>query len=85
MTRPKFSEIIVMVLAVLGGFVFLFLFGASLVLTTIGRSSGETGGSAFAISGGLSRRLFTFIVLVVLASIVAAAVALWRRSKPGRG
>jgi uncharacterized membrane protein len=74
-----------MVLAVLGGFVFLFLFGASLVLTAIGRSSGEPGGSAFAVSGGLSRRLFTRILIVVLATLVAAAIGLWRRSKPGRG
>jgi hypothetical protein len=85
MARPKFSEIIVMVLAVLGGFVFLFLIGIGLTQMALSRATAETGGSAFAISGGLSRRLFTFIVLVVLASIVAAAVALWRRSKPGRG
>jgi amino acid transporter len=85
MTRLKFSEIVVMVLALLGGLVIVFLIGTGLMLAVLGRAHAETGGSAFVISGGLSSRLFTRILIVVLATVVATAVALWRRSKPGRG
>jgi hypothetical protein len=85
MTRPKFPEIVVMVLALLGGFVFLFLTGIGLIQLALSRATAETGGGVFAVSGGVSRRLFTIILIVVLATVVAAAVALWRRSKPGRG
>jgi hypothetical protein len=78
MTRLKFSEIVVMVLALLGGLGILFLIGTRLILLALARSTGETGGVVFAISGGVTR-LFTFLVLAILALVVVGAVALWRR------
>lgn len=83
MTRLKFPEIVVMVLALLGGFGILFFLGAGLIYATFARSA-ETGGGVFVVSGGISRRLFAFLVFVVVALIVATAVALWQRRKPGR-
>jgi len=84
MTRLKFSEIVVMVLALLGGLGIFFIIGTRLILLALSGGTGESGGSGFVISGGISRRLFTFMILVVLALVVASAVALWRRQKPGR-
>lgn len=79
MTRLKFPEIVVMVLALLGGLVIVFLIGTGLMLTVLGSGHAGTGGGVSVFSWGISRRLFTLIVFVVLALIVAAAVALWRR------
>lgn len=79
MTRLKFPEIVVMVLAVLGGFGFLSLIGIGLIQMALSRATAETGGGVFVVSGGLSTRLFAIILLVVLAIVVAAAAALWRR------
>ena len=84
MTRIKFSEIVVIILALLGGLGFFYIIGTRLILLALTRGTGEPGGSVFAISGGISTRLFTFMLLVVLALVAATAVALWRRQKPGR-
>ena len=79
MTRLKFPEIIVMVLALLGGLVILFFIGIGLIQMALSRATAETGGGVFAVSGGLSTRLLAIILIVALAMVVAAAVALWRR------
>jgi hypothetical protein len=83
MSRLKSPEIVVMVLALLGGLGFLVFVGNRLILTALGRTNAETGGGAFAVSGGVTRT-FAVIVVVVFALLVATAVALWRRRKPGR-
>jgi hypothetical protein len=79
MTRLKFPEIVVMVLALLGGLGFLFLIGIGLMRMALRRATAETGGVAFAVSGGLSTKLFLVILIVALAAMVALAVFLWRR------
>jgi hypothetical protein len=79
MTRLKFSEIVVIILALLGGLGFFYLIGARFILLALTRATGESGGTVFAISGGISTRLFTFMLFVVLALVAATAVALWRR------
>lgn len=83
MTRLKFSKLVVVVLALLGGCGILLFLGAGLIYATFARSA-ETGGGIFVMSGGISTRLFTAIIIVVVALLVTTAVAWWRRSKPGR-
>jgi biotin transporter BioY len=77
----KFSEIVVMVLALLGGLVFLFFIGTALMMTVLSRTHAETGGISYNVVWAISSRLFTTILLVALALIVAATVALVLRSK----
>ena len=52
MTRLKFPEIVVMVLALLGGMVIFFFIGTWLMLTVLGRAHAETGAGIFAFSWG---------------------------------
>lgn len=78
MTRLKLPEIVLMVLAVLGGLGILFVIGTRLIHLAAGPSTAETAGIA-AVAGGFSTRLFTLIMVVVLAMVVAFAVFLWRR------
>ncbi len=78
MPRLKLSEIVIIVLAFLGGLGFVFFAGTRLMATAVSRATAETGGTVFSVSGGITR-LFTFIVLLVLALIVLTIVAVWRR------
>ena len=84
MTRLKFPEIVIMLLAVLGGVGIFFLVGIRLILLLLIRSTGETGGTVFAVSRLTATTIFTFMLLVVFALIVAYAVVLWRHKKQGR-
>lgn len=84
MTRLKFPDVVIVVLATLGGMAILFLLGTRLALLALRRAIADTsgtGGTVFAISGGVTRAFFTVGLLVVLALLVAGAAALWRRSK----
>ena len=79
MTRLKLSEIVIIVLALLGGLGFVFFAGTRLMVTAVSRAESGTGGSVFVVTGGLTTRLFSFLVLLVLALIVLTIAAVWRR------
>jgi uncharacterized membrane protein len=78
MTRLKLPEIVMMVLAVLGGLGILCIIGTRLMHVAADRTTAETGGIS-AVAGGFGVSLFTLIVVVVLAIVVVLAVFLWRR------
>jgi hypothetical protein len=79
MHRLKFSEIVIIVLALLGGVGIVFFAGTRLMVTAVNRATAETGGTGFSVTGGITIRLFTFLAVLVLALIVLTAVAVWRR------
>ncbi|MDX6383613.1 MAG: hypothetical protein QOK48_1186 [Blastocatellia bacterium] len=79
MPRLTISEIIVIVLALLGGLGFVFFIGTRLMLTAVSRAHEGTGGTIFAVSGGITTRLFTFLIVVISALIVLTFVGLRRR------
>jgi hypothetical protein len=80
MPRHNLREIVLMVVAVLGGLGILLLIGTRLIFVA-GRSTtaGTGGGSDFAIVGGVSVNLLAMLIVAVLAFVVVLAVLLWKR------
>lgn len=77
MARHNFREIVLMILALLGGLAILMLIGSRLMHITGRRETAGTGGIA-AVTGGVSVPIFS-VVIVALAMVVVLAVFLWRR------
>lgn len=79
MARHNLREIVLMVLAVLGGLGILLLIGTRLLIYVVGRSIPPgNGGFAFAV-GGVSVKLFAMLIVAVVAFVVVLAVLLWKR------
>jgi hypothetical protein len=78
MARHNFREIVLMVLAVLGGLTILLLIGNRLIHVTASSLAPGNGGFAFAVSGA-SVKLFVLAIVAVVAIVVVLAVFLWRR------
>jgi hypothetical protein len=76
MARHNFREIVLMVLAVLGGLGILLLIGTH--LSPARSILPGNGGVVFAVSG-VSVRLFALAILALVAIAVMLAVFLWRR------
>jgi len=77
MLRHNFLEIVLMVLAVLGGLGILLLIGSRLIHVTAGPAG--TGGGVGAFVGGVSINLFAMLIVAVVAFVVVLAVLLSRR------
>ncbi len=77
MARNNFREIVLIVLAILGGLGILLVIGSRLMHIAVGRATAGTGGIA-AVTGGFGVPLFS-LVIVVLVIVVVLAVSLWRR------
>lgn len=78
MARRNFREIVLMILAVLGGLGILLLISSRLIHVTASSIPPGDGGFAFAVSGA-SVRLFVLAIVAVVAIVVVLAVFLWRR------
>jgi hypothetical protein len=78
MARHNLREIVLMVLAVLGGLGILLLIGTRLINVTAGFTTAGTGGVG-AVVGGVSVSLFAVLLFAAVAIILALAVFLWRR------
>jgi hypothetical protein len=78
MARHNFREIVLMVLAVLGGLTILLLIGNRLIHVTASSIPPGNGGFAFAV-GGVSVKLFALAIVGVVAIAVMLTVFLWRR------
>jgi hypothetical protein len=78
MTRHNFREIVLMVLAVIGGLGILLLIGTRLIHVTASSTPASTGGVG-AVVGGVSVGLFALAIVAVVAIVVVLAVFLWRR------
>lgn len=77
MARHNFREIVLIVLAILGGLGILLVIGSRLMHIAVGRATAGTAGVA-AVTGGVSVPLFS-LVIVVLAIVLVLAVLLGRR------
>ena len=77
MARYNFREIVLIVLAILGGLGILLVIGSRLMHIAVGRAVAGTGGGA-TVTGGVGVPLFS-LVIVVLAIVVVLAVLLGRR------
>jgi hypothetical protein len=78
MARHNFREIVLMVLAVLGGLGILLLIGTRLIHVTAWNSPAGTGGVG-AVVGGVSVSLFALAMVALVAIVVGLAVFLSRR------
>ena len=78
MTRHSLAEILLMVLAVCGALAILSLIGTELLHLTARSTPPGTGGVVF-ISGGVSTRVFSIVLLAVVAIIFALILALRSR------
>ena len=78
MARHNLREIVLMVLAVLGGLGILLLIGTRLIHVTAGSTTAGTGGVG-AVVGGFGVSLFALAIVVVAAIVVVLAVFLSRR------
>ena len=78
MARHNLREIVLMVLAVLGGLGILLLIGTRLIHVTAGTTTAGTGGME-AVVGGVSVKLFALAIVAVVAIVVGLAVFLWKR------
>jgi hypothetical protein len=78
MPRHNFLEIVLMVLAVLGGLGILLLIGTRLIHVTASFTPADTGGVS-AVVGGFGVSLFALAIVAVVAIVVVLAVFLWRR------
>jgi hypothetical protein len=78
MARHNFREIVLMVLAVLGGLTILLLIGNRLIHVTASSIPPGNGGFAFAV-GGVSVKLFALAIVALVAVVVLLALFLWRR------
>lgn len=74
MDRNKLSAIVLMLMAVLGALVFLFILAGGLIRALFGGA--ETSGIV-SVAGGTSAGLV--LVLVLAAVVIAVAVVLYRR------
>jgi hypothetical protein len=78
MARHNLREIVLMVLAVLGGLGILLLIGTRLIHVTAGSTTAGTGGVG-AVVGGFGVSLFALAIVAVVAIVVVLAVFLSRR------
>jgi hypothetical protein len=78
MARHSFREIVLMVLAVLGGLGILLLIGTRLIHVTASSAPAGTGGVG-AVVGGFGVGLFGLAIIAMVAIAVVLAVFLWRR------
>lgn len=79
MARHNLREIVLMVLAVLGGLAILLLLGTRLIHLTATSTTAGTGGEVRSFVFGVSASLFALAMVAVVAIVVALAVFLWRR------
>lgn len=79
MARHNLREIVLMVLAVLGGLAILLLLGTRLIHLTATSTTAGTGGGVRSLVFGVSASLFALAMVAVVAIVVALAVFLWRR------
>jgi hypothetical protein len=79
MPRHNLREIVLMVVAVLGGLGILLLIGTRLILVAGRSTTAGTGGGIGAGVGGVSASLFAMMIVAVLAFVGVVAVFLWRR------
>ena len=79
MARHSLREIVLMVLAVLGGLGILLLIGSRLIYFMAGSMTPGTSGGVGAVVGGIGVNLFAMSIVAVVAIIVALAIFLWRR------
>lgn len=80
MARHNFLEIVLMVLAVLGGLGILLLIGTRLIHVTASSTTAGTGGGVeFAFVGGVSVKFLAMLIVAAVAFVVALAVIIWRR------
>ena len=78
MARHNFREIVLMILAVLGGLGILLLISSRLIHVMASPIPPGNGGFAFAVSGA-SVKLFVLAIVAVVAIVVVLAVFLSRR------
>ena len=78
MTRHSLAEILLMVLAVCGALAILSLIGTGLLHLTARSTRPGTGGVVL-ISGGVSTKVFSVVLLAVIAIIIALILALRSR------
>lgn len=78
MAPHNFREIVLMVLAVLGGLGILLLIGTRLIHVTASPTPAGTGGVG-AVVGGFGVSLFALAIVAVVAIVVGLAVFLSRR------
>ena len=78
MARHNLREIVLMVLAVLGGLGILLLICTRLIHVTTGSPTPGTGGVG-AVVGGVGVNLFAMLIVTVVAFVVVLAVLLWKR------
>lgn len=78
MARHNFREIVLIILAVLGGLGILLLIGTRLFHSTASSMPPGNGGVSFVV-GGVSVKLFAMLIVAVVAFVVVLAVFLWRR------
>jgi hypothetical protein len=78
MARHNFREIVLMVLAVLGGLTILLLISSRLIHVMASPMPPGNGAFAFAVSGA-SVKLFVLAIVAVVAIVVVLAVFLSRR------
>ncbi len=78
MARHNFREIVLMVLAVLGGLGILLLIGIRLIHVTASPTPADTGGIG-PVVGGVGVSLFALAIVALVAVVVVLAVFLWRR------
>ena len=78
MPRHNFREIVLMVLAVLIGLGTVLLIGNRLFYVTASSIPPGNGGVTFAV-GSVSVKLFTMLIVAVIAFVVMLAVILWKR------
>ncbi len=78
MTRHSLAEILLMVLAVCGALAILSLIGTGLFHLTARSTPPGTGGVVF-ISGGVSTKVFSVVLLAIVAIIIALMLAVRSR------
>jgi len=78
MPRHNFREIVLMILAVLGGLGILLLIGARLFHSTASSIPPGNSGVSFVV-GGVSVKLFAMLIVAVVAFVVMLAVFVWKR------
>jgi hypothetical protein len=79
MPRHNFREIVLMVLAMLIGLGTVLLIGHRLFYVTASSIPPANGGVAFVVVSGVSVKVFTMLIVAVVAFVVMLAVILWKR------
>jgi len=78
MTRHSLAEILVIVLAVFGAFAILSLIGTGLLRLTARATHPDSGGIVFSV-GGISRTVFSVLIVAVVAIVIALTLTLKSR------